>query len=663
MKIDWKFQPNEDGTSQGWNDSTIATFKSNRLESLTRETIQNSLDARLDKAAPVIVVFTEENRSQDEIPGVSTLLEILHLCDADRDTQNPDMIKELSEAIKLLKAAKVRVLSIADYNSTGMPGPCEPGKSFYNYVKAVGQSNGSIDRAGSHGLGKGAPLACSALRSIVVSTKWATETTEHGLIQGRAVLMSHKKNGKIYKGTGYWGNTNGYQAIDPKDTPPEYEWLKRTEVGTTVHLLGWDSPKRWRDLVKGYAIANFFAAFARNSLILRIDGEEVSFSNFRNLANSEDIRLAMKKERAEEKLDDALAYLKCLEESEQVMEETSQMNHLGRTSFRFRLYESAPRKVALIRNDMLITDYIPGFWRRVPSRLSDFVALVEVLDTAGSQLIRSMEPPRHNELSKDWLPTAEDKRKGGAALDKLAEEIKKFLERLAGGGDEVIGRVDFMADFFADEAGDDRGQPLGEEFNPNGRFTFSPKQVKLLPATQIRFEDDSDFSDDNTEIDDAHDENGSSVISPDNDGENGGGGGINDGDDPKNNDDDKDGPGAGDGDGGIGGEDGTSKGGNDNKPPKGDKPERELSLENVRIVKVGSHSVKVYLNSSSNIGAYLRIHEIGADISLPFEITRTDTGTVEDGTLHVKLKKGERTCISMSLSRPIIGGLKLIASA
>jgi hypothetical protein len=475
--------------------------------------------------------------------------------------------------------------------------------------------------------------------------------------------MSHQKNGKIYKGTGYWGNTSGYQAIDPKDTPPEYAWLKRTQVGTTVHLLGWESPNRWKDLVKGYAIANYFAAFARNSLILRIDEEEVSISNFEKLAKSEDIRAAMKKEKAEDKLNDALAYLKCLEESEQVEEETSQLNNLGRTSFRFRLYESAPRKVALIRNDMLITDSIPGFWRRVPTRLSDFVGLVEVLDEAGSQLIRSMEPPLHNELSKDWLATAEDRRRGGAALDKLAEEIKKFIERHAGGGDDVIGRVDFMADFFADEAGDDRGQRMGEEFNPNGRFTFTPKQVKLLPTTQIKFEDDSDFSEVVSENIDPQGDGESSVTDPDNGGENGGGKGINLGDDPKNSNDNKDGPSSGDGDGGVGGEHGASKGGGENKPPNRDVPERELSLDNVRIVKVGSDSVKVYLTSTASIIAYLRLHEIGADISLPFEITGTDTGTVEDGTLHVKLKRGERTCILMSLSRPIIGGLKLIASA
>jgi hypothetical protein len=662
MIIDWKFQPNEDGTSQGWNDSTIAQFKSNRLESLTRETIQNSLDARLDKATPVVVVFTEQIRNRDEIPNVSTLLEILHLCDADRESQNPDMIKELSEAIKLLKAPKVRVLSIEDYNTTGMPGPCEPGKPFYNYVKAVGQSNGSTNRAGSHGLGKGAPLACSALRSIVVSTKWVAETTACGLIQGRAVLMSHQKNGKIYKGTGYWGNTKGYQAIDPKDTPSEYAWLNRTEVGTTVHLLGWESSRRWKELVKGYAIANFFAAFERNSLILRIEDEEVCCSNFKNLAKSQEIRIAMKKESAEEKLDDALAYLTCLEGSEHVVEETSQMNHLGRTSFRFRLYESAPRKVALIRNDMLITDSIPGFWRRVPSRLSDFVGLVEVLDTDGSQLIRSMEPPAHNQLSKDWLPTAEDRKKGGVALDKLAEEIKKFLERHAGGGDEIIGRVDFMADFFADEAGDDRGQRLGEEFNPNGRFTFTPKQVKLLPTTQIKFEEDTDFFDDENENVGPQNGQETSATDPNNGGKSGGGRGRDFGDDPTNGGDKRDGTGTGNNDGGLGGEDGKSTGGNDNKSPNRDKPERELSLDNVRIVKVGSENVKVYLTSASSISAYLRIHEMGADISLPFEITSADTGTVEDGTLHVKLKRGERTCISMSLSRQIIGGLKLVAS-
>lgn len=123
MKIDWKFQPNEDGTSQGWNDSTIAQFKSNRLESLTRETIQNSLDARREPSKPVIVEFQEQSKKVDEIPNSSTLRSILGLCEKEKDTQNPDMVRELSLAIKSLNQPKVSVLSIADYNTTGMDGP------------------------------------------------------------------------------------------------------------------------------------------------------------------------------------------------------------------------------------------------------------------------------------------------------------------------------------------------------------------------------------------------------------------------------------------------------------------------------------------------------------------------------------------------------------
>ena len=55
-----------------------------------------------------------------------------------------------------------------------------------------------------------------------------------------------------------------------------------------------------------------------------------------------------------------------------------------------------------------------------------------------------MEPPSHNSLSKDWLPTLEERNKGALALDKLSDELKKFVDRHAGGGDEVFGKVDFM---------------------------------------------------------------------------------------------------------------------------------------------------------------------------------------------------------------------------
>ena len=153
MSSCWKFQQNEDGSSQGWNDPIIVEFKSNRLESLVREILQNSLDARdTTNEDPVKVTFIEKNIAADKIPDFQKLRTILDLCKENAITQNQDMIRELDVAIEIARKSEIPVLIVSDYNTLGMKGPCLPGFPFFNYIKAVGQSNGSSNRAGSHGL-------------------------------------------------------------------------------------------------------------------------------------------------------------------------------------------------------------------------------------------------------------------------------------------------------------------------------------------------------------------------------------------------------------------------------------------------------------------------------------------------------------------------------
>ncbi|MFM7975036.1 MAG: hypothetical protein ACKO8U_08205, partial [Pirellula sp.] len=55
-------------------------------------------------------------------------------------------------------------------------------------------------------------------------------------------------------------------------------------------------------------------------------------------------------EKKEEKLDDAVCYLGCLKNNEDVIKEESQLMPLGRTSIRLRVYEKAPRKIGFFRN-------------------------------------------------------------------------------------------------------------------------------------------------------------------------------------------------------------------------------------------------------------------------------------------------------------------------
>lgn len=87
---------------------------------LTRETIQNSLDAKLDENTPVYVDFVESNIPSDQIPNLDALKEILTLCEKETKHQNIDMIKELSLAKQTANCPRIPILSIADYNTRGM---------------------------------------------------------------------------------------------------------------------------------------------------------------------------------------------------------------------------------------------------------------------------------------------------------------------------------------------------------------------------------------------------------------------------------------------------------------------------------------------------------------------------------------------------------------
>lgn len=93
-----------------------------------------------------------------------------------------------------------------------------------------------------------------------------------------------------------------------------------------------------------------------------------------------------------------------------------------------------------------------------------------------------------------------------------------------------------------------------------------------------------------------------------------------------------------------------------------DKPEKEVLLENVRIVKTAPSQAKIYLTSPISSNLILRVHEVGADIAIPFDVLATDAGIIHAGAVTIKPKARERTSINVHLSREIVGGLKLIAS-
>ena len=644
MNTNWQFDEFRDGRWDGWNSAQIAHFRENRLKSLTREVLQNSLDNPVDpnSDSPVVVKFTQRKIKATLIPGLDSLKENLQAIYNAGKFENPQSRAEILAAIKMASREEIPVLEISDEFTTGMAGPSAVGRPFHNYMKATGSSGGDQGRSGSHGQGKAAPLANSVLRTIFVSTKYPTISGDLELLfQGRCVLMSRPLNpdSAIEKGNassiGFWGSPN----FEPITKPlPTYSWMSREDEGqgTSLFVIGWEERKDWEKLIVAYAIESFFAAFLRNKLELQINGNMiVNKDNLDELFSLSTLRLALKNDgQDEETLDNSKLYLKCLTDGKVI--ETQITPLPGHSRLNLLLEDDAPKRIAFIRNNILITDQIKTFYKNVPSSLKSFVGTYECLNENGLNMLRSMEPPQHNSLSADWLSA--DKRDEGTRLlnnlgAKLKAIVKEHAEIAAGEG----GEIEILKDFFADQAGDGSQINLDEDINPNGVFRLTPKPFKLRPPKALGLFDDFDLGDDQ----------------PSDSGEGGTAGGGRNGDGSVSSTEIK----------GFGAGNGAGEGGLGEKSTSAQSPASRLPVKSQRFIY--DSPKKAVLNFVPAITGIQKIwvFEVGSDVTEPMPISATSMGDLTGGKVIVNVTAGVAERITLSFERQIRGGLKIEVEA
>ena len=139
----WVFPPNNNAVINGINDAGIATFASTMYDSLVRESIQNSLDAKADWAdGPVEVHFTQENIPRNKIPGYESLSEALKKCEV-VESNNELTRNFFKTAYETLDFNSINVLKISDYNTTGLKGSSsgKSGTAWSRLVKESGRSD------------------------------------------------------------------------------------------------------------------------------------------------------------------------------------------------------------------------------------------------------------------------------------------------------------------------------------------------------------------------------------------------------------------------------------------------------------------------------------------------------------------------------------------
>lgn len=625
--IGWEHPIDNSDQWDGFNESGMQHFAGSPIKHLAREVIQNALDA--GESDTVVVKIQLHEVLVSSIPNVDELKENIKSCYGASKNEGRKAEIFFEAAKTELEKSKITVLEISDYNTKGMKGPSKNGTPFYAFMKAKGQSKKESETAtGSYGIGKFAPYTVSKLRTIFLSTIHQDDSGNFTqLTQGKSILMSHDIDGKRKQGIGFWGLKDRCQPVTGVNHLPE--WIERVnrEVdleknkGSKLSILCFDAQKNWQEILAVSVAENFFAAISDGKLKVEIDGkytlDQNSIRQLFNDENSNKLKELISSQKNEpEQFNNSKHYLAAYQGGIEVITEESQTNTLGLCQLKIWVAENLPKKVCTLRNGMFISDGIAGL--KVFSDFKEFVAVFHCQDKKGNELLRSMEPPRHDDFEVDLLPTKTEQLKGKKALKEISEWVRECLRRHAKDPVSDVTEIDELKDFFGDDGDSDTGKGT-QEINPYGDIVIrgKPIKTKLQPSNKI----------------------GNGTDGGDEPGDNDGGGGA-------------DGAGGGDGKGGIGkGTGGTGSGAGANL----------VDINNVRAILSGAKSRRISFTPVHSGQIRLSVKEAGADSDYDVAIATATEGTIKGEGIILDVISGNRVTLDIELNQDFSGALKVMA--
>ena len=599
VQIGWHHPVDESDQWDGFNEPGIEHFTGSPIQHLAREVNQNALDAGDADIVDVRILLHEVEVSS--IPHLAELKANIISCHeaSQQESKKAEIFFKAAQAE--LNKHKISVLEISDYHTRGMKGPSENGTPFYAFMKAKGQSRKDTETAaGSYGIGKSAPYAVSKIRTIFILTVYQEDSGGYTqLTQGKSILMSHDSDGKRKQGVGFWGIRNKCQpVIGVSQNLPK--WIQRanseaelsTSKGSKLTVLGFDAVQNWQVHLAVSVAENFFGAISDGKLRVEVDNQYIlDQTTIHGFFENDNIKMLIKNQPDEpEQFDNSKNYLAAHNGGIEVFTEESEQRELGLCQLKILIGENLPKKVCALRNGMFITDSLNRL--KIFSDFKNFVAVFHCQSTSGNELLRSMEPPRHDNFEPARLPTKEERKRGKKALDDLATWVKEMLKKHAKDPVSDVTEIDELKDFFGDAGDGDTGKGT-EEINPYGKVIIRAKPIRTKAKAGEKIEDGVD---------------GGDGTGGDGTGGDGGGGGA----------------GAGGGDGlggqgdGEGGEGGSSK-------------KAMVDINNVRAILTGGKTRKIAFTPVKSGKIILHAKEAGADSDYDVLIVKAGQGTLSKG--------------------------------
>lgn len=451
----WHFSRLDHGESRGFADPLSEYFEGNYDWFIARETIQNSIDAMVPGSeAPVSVVFERVFLPVRSIPGYAELKERVEKCERSVRGRSARAEAFYQRAVKWLKGDGVPVLKVSDFNTTGLTGEDgDHGGRWHRLVKAVGENEMTGVGGGSFGIGKGAPFAASALRTVFYST---LNREKEYIFQGKTRLITHEYENENWLGVGFYG-VEGHKSVRDPGLIPE-PFLRR-EQGTDVYAVGYLGGEDWKAELLQSVLDNFWMAI--HSGLLEVELKENGADEKVSRANLADYLLRYSPEKT-------YPYYQAV--ANPARKEEKQLPIVGRCSLYIAQGDGYPKRVEFMRKAKMMV-----FQKRYTVMPDPFAGVFVCESDEGNEVLRDMEPPQHNA----WDPDR-DKERGAEVLRVIGEWIRGTLRdmaNLSAGRPEDIPELDRYLPYDEDvetesEQGAQRDRLSGEQSSEE-----SPEEV------------------------------------------------------------------------------------------------------------------------------------------------------------------------------------------
>jgi hypothetical protein len=482
-----QFLSNESEEDEGLGHAGIETYRSKPYAGAARETGQNSRDAAA--TTPVRLSFDVLEVPVSEVPALESLRVTVRRClrEANRDDREKERAF-FTHATTLLEAGAIKVLRISDQNTKGARGPAAiKGTPFYSLTRANGVSaKDREDSGGSYGIGKNAAFAVSDLRTVFYSTVYLDDQTktDRFLALGKSVLVSHyDEGGRPYRQIGYWGLPE-FRAVENAELLPT--WLRRTERGTSVFVLGFREEPDWPHRIASALIANFFPAIHEGQMEFAVDNGKIIIGRetLQPLFSDQSMIAAAEANGHRPQFEVAQDHYRCLI-SPEAKDHDVQIPSLGKVRIRVLVGEGLSKKICITRNGLVITDSLKNFgqpFNRFPM-CQDFVAVVSPLETVGSAFIKKLEDPKHEELSPEGLPDEATRANAKAVVKKLGNAIREAIKEdsIVQYASEVAANE--MRQYFASESEPQPENRTSPDDDPEAlRYRIEPRRPRQPPS-------------------------------------------------------------------------------------------------------------------------------------------------------------------------------------